>query len=74
MRQQFRARQDWTVLDANDPVEVVEANGRRYPAVVDTKTADSTVVWVIDTSGCRRAFDYREDVGLTVLAEGELIT
>jgi len=52
---------------------VVEANGRRYPAIRHTKTADSTVVWVIDASGCRRAFNYREDVGLIVLAEGEFI-
>ncbi|APX00422.1 MULTISPECIES: hypothetical protein [unclassified Arthrobacter] len=74
MRQQFRATQDWTLLAANDPVEVVESNGRRYPAVVDTKTADSTVVWVIDESGSRRAFDYREDVGLNVLVEGALIS
>lgn len=65
MRQQFRSIQDWTLLAANDPVEVVEENGRRYPAVVDMKTADSAVIWVIDGSGSRRAFDCREGVGLT---------
>lgn len=70
MRQEFHAMQDWTLLDSNDSVEVVEANGRRYPAVVDTKTADSTVVWVIDELGSRRAFHCRENVGLTVVAGG----
>ena len=74
MRQEFRAIQDWTLLAANDAVEVFEGNGRSYPAVVDTKTPDSTVVWVIDESGRRRAFDRREDVRLTVAAEGTVTT
>lgn len=51
----------------HDSVEVIEASGRQYSAVVDAKTADSSVVWVIDTSGCRSAFDHRADVELTVL-------
>ncbi len=70
MRQELLAIQDWTLLAADNPVEVVEANGRRYPAVVDTKTDDSTVVWVIDESGSRRAFDCREGVGLFAGGEG----
>lgn len=69
MTQLYRARQDWTLLASSDQVTVIEAAARRYSAVVDTKTADSTVVWVVDSYGFRHAFDPREDVELTVQTE-----
>lgn len=72
MTQQYQVRQDWTRLASGDPVTVIEADGQRYSAVVDTKTADSTVVWVFDSYGFRRAFDHREDVELTVQTEAAL--
>lgn len=73
MNQQQWARQDWTHLTENDPVEVTEANGRRYSGVVDCKTSDSTVIWVTDGSGSRRAFDHREGVGVTAVSPRALI-
>lgn len=57
--------QDWAELNPGDSVTVTEP-GRRstYQATVDTKTADSCVVWILADLGVRRAFDSREGVEL----------
>lgn len=54
--------QDWTELAANDRVRVIEPGRAAYRATIDTKTLDSSVVWVITDKGYRRAFDVREGV------------
>lgn len=54
--------QDWTELAANDRVRVIEPGRAAYGATIDTKTLDSSVVWVITDKGYRRAFDVREGV------------
>lgn len=54
--------QDWTELAAKDLVRVIEPGRAAYRATIDTKTLDSTVVWVITDTGYRRAFDVREGV------------
>ena len=56
--------QDWTVLDPEDLVTVTEPGGRCYPAMVNEKTHDSSVIWIVDGAGFRRAFDHREGVTL----------
>lgn len=58
---------DWSDLDPDDRVAVTEPGRQSYPATIDTKTADSAVVWVIDGGGQRRAFDNREGVELIAL-------
>ncbi|HKS03108.1 MAG TPA: hypothetical protein VJS86_15655 [Arthrobacter sp.] len=56
--------QDWARLRAGDHVVVID-EGTEFPALVDTKTDDSTVVWVVGAAGRpRRAIDYREGVVL----------
>ncbi|ALV41308.1 hypothetical protein AU252_09220 [Pseudarthrobacter sulfonivorans] len=38
--------QNWSGLDASDDVQVVSSDGHSYAAVIDAKTADSSVVWI----------------------------
>ena len=54
--------QDWTELAAKDLVRVIEPGRAAFRATVDTKTLDSSVVWVTTDTGYRRAFDVREGV------------
>ena len=54
--------QDWTELAAKDLVRVIEPGRAAYRATIETKTLDSSVVWVITDTGYRRAFDAREGV------------
>jgi hypothetical protein len=54
--------QDWTELAQQDIVRVIEPGGAGYRATIDTKTPDSSVVWIITATGYRRAFDAREGV------------
>lgn len=54
--------QVWSGLTSGDAVKVAEPGRDPYPARVDMKTGNSDVVWVIDDSGQRRAFDHREGV------------
>ncbi|MHC6592873.1 hypothetical protein OUO20_05635 [Arthrobacter sp. FX8] len=61
---QDRLVRDWSGLSPEDKVVVTEPGRQGYPATIDTKTADSAVVWVIDDGGQRRAFDHREGVEL----------
>ena len=37
---------NWARLRINDPVTVIEPHGYAYEAVVDSKTPDSSVIWV----------------------------
>lgn len=60
--------QDWGLLAVGDQVQVKETHGRPYQAIIDDKTTDSAVVWVVDPNGYRRAFDHREDIELIVEA------
>lgn len=59
--------QDWTQLTDGSAVLICERGGAGYPGTIDTKTSDSTVVWVLDSNGQRRAVDYRGGVVLSVL-------
>lgn len=63
---QFEA-QDWSELNRHDEVAVTEPGGRKYLASVDVKTADSHVVWVVETEGTRKAFDYRQGTTLVLV-------
>jgi hypothetical protein len=54
--------QDWTALNFNDRVRVLETGRPAYMASVDTKTEDSSVVWIISDQGVRRAFDAKEGI------------
>lgn len=58
---------EWSALSPEDKVIVTEPGRQGYTATIDTKTADSAVVWVIDDGGQRRAFDHREGVELFAL-------
>ncbi|MDP9696767.1 UNVERIFIED_ORG: hypothetical protein J2X79_004350 [Arthrobacter globiformis] len=66
MYQDSRVR-DWSALSVGDRVVVTEPGRQGFQATVDTKTADSAVVWVVDDGGQRRAFDHREGVDLVAL-------
>lgn len=66
---QDRRVRDWSALVVGDKVVVTEPGSQGFPATIDTKTADSAVVWVIDVGGQRRAFDHREGVDLVALPE-----
>lgn len=68
MYQDPRVR-DWSALSVGDRVVVTEPGRPGCRATVDTKTADSTVVWVVDDGGQRRAFDHREGIDLVALPE-----
>lgn len=65
MTQQAHMAQDWASLTSGDPVMVKELNGRKYPAQVDIKTADSTILWVFDDFGHRRAFEHCDGTAIT---------
>jgi hypothetical protein len=65
--------QDWSGLTAGNEVTVTEPGRGSFSARVETKTADSAVVWVIGYGGQRRAFDHREDVKVVVLPEPAVI-
>lgn len=65
--------QDWAGLTAGNQVTVTEPGRGSFPARVETKTADSAVVWVIGDGGQRRAFDHREGVKVAVLPEPAVI-
>jgi hypothetical protein len=58
--------QDWSELAEGVKVAITEPNNDSYSAIVDTKTADSAVVWIIDDWGQRRAFDHREGIEFAV--------
>jgi len=62
MSQTYYPAQDWTELEAKDIVRVIEPGRAAYRATIDTKTPDSSVVWVITATGYRRAFDAKEGV------------
>ncbi|MDQ0618191.1 hypothetical protein [Arthrobacter globiformis] len=51
--------QNWSALEAGQPVLVTENPSLHYPTTIDELTEDNTVVWIIAGS-TRRAFDYRE--------------
>lgn len=53
--------QNWSALEAGQPVLVTEHPSLQYPATIDELTDDNTVVWIIAGS-TRRAFDYREGI------------
>ena len=61
--------QDWSELAEGTKVAITEHRNTSYPAMVDTKTEDSSVVWVIDGWGHRRAFDHREGIKLDILPD-----
>jgi hypothetical protein len=62
--------QDWTGLNAGDRVQVFHPKIGPYTATVDTKTADSSVLWVYREGGDRRAFDAREGIKIVPSATG----
>ena len=43
--------QDWTQIDAKTTVEVRYPSGCSYQAIVDEKSPDSRIVWVLSTNG-----------------------
>lgn len=62
-----RTSQDWSGLRPAQSVLVHEPLGEAYAATVDAITEDSSVIWVVcERYYQRRAFDYREDVILTL--------
>ena len=64
--------QDWTSLRDGDKVTITYRNGRQHLARVETKMADSSVLWIFDDFGQRRAFDHRDDVEVVHTAEDSL--
>jgi hypothetical protein len=59
--------QDWTGLTAGDNVQVFDPRMGPYLATVDTKTDDSSVLWIHRPGGGdRRAFDAREGIEITL--------
>lgn len=65
---EVRVCQNWSGLRPAQAVVVQEPVGEPYPAIVDTITEDSGVIWVItDRYYQRRAFDYREGIVITPL-------
>lgn len=43
--------QDWTQIEAKTTVEVRYPSGYSYQAIVDEKSTDSRIVWVLSTNG-----------------------
>ena len=72
MAHEDHSAQDWSELAEGTKVAITEPRNARYSATVDTKTQDSTVVWVIDGWGHRRAFDYREGIKLDILPDSNV--
>jgi len=68
MSQTYYPAQAWTELEAKDIVRVIEPGRVAYRATIDTKTPDSSVVWVITATGYRRAFDAREGVRIVLVS------
>ncbi|MGX9901524.1 hypothetical protein ACW0JT_19415 [Arthrobacter sp. SA17] len=55
------APQNWTWLEAQDDVRVIDPNGQAYAASIDAKTADSSVVWIRRQDiGTRHMLDHRD--------------
>jgi hypothetical protein len=46
--------QDWTQIDAKTTVEVRYPSGYSYKAIVDEKSPDSRIVWVLSIDGLGR--------------------
>lgn len=59
--------QEWSGLTAGDKVVITEPGRDPYLGRLETKTADSAVVWVVDGGGQRRAFDHREGVRIAII-------
>lgn len=58
-----QVKQDWKRLEPGDHVVVIDVDDEESPGVVDCKTTQSDVIWIVDHSGRgRRAFDHREGV------------
>lgn len=58
--------QDWARLGDGTAVTITLPEGHEYPGVVHAKTTDSTVVWIVDSLGERRAFHHGEGVQLNL--------
>lgn len=55
--------QDWKKLEPGDEVIVIDTHNHETSGLVDTKTAGSDVIWIVDHKGRgRRAFDHREGI------------
>lgn len=72
MEYKNNSTQDWSELAEGTHVAITEPSNARYSATVDTKTDDSTVIWVIDSWGQRRAFDHREGIRLDILHDSNV--
>ena len=57
------APQNWGQLEPQDQVRVIDSSGRSYAAAIDTKTSDSSVVWVRRQDiGTRHMIDHRDGI------------
>lgn len=50
-----RKEQDWSSFEPNQLVTVKEHGRPKYPAIIDAKTEDSTVLWILPYGDHRRA-------------------
>ena len=71
MIDEYVAVQDWTALDIDVQVTIAEPGRSPYTAKVESKTADSSVIWIVDNDGYRRAFDHREGVEAVAVSSQE---
>lgn len=63
MKAEAPHRQNWTLLNVDDPVTIVDAQGHTYGAVIDDKMPDSSVVWIRRTDiNTRHLFECRGNV------------
>jgi hypothetical protein len=62
--------QDWSNIEVDDLVKVVDNKSTGYKAVIDAKTQDSTIIWIRRTDlGTRQLVDHRDGLLLVPLVQ-----
>ncbi|BCW71379.1 hypothetical protein NicSoilB8_24230 [Arthrobacter sp. NicSoilB8] len=63
--------EDWSSISLGSTVEVVNAAHYSYVGRVDAKRPESSIVWVVSTTGqCRQMYGHRGGIRLRTVAEG----
>jgi hypothetical protein len=60
--------QDWSKIEVDDRVKVIDNKSTGYEAIIDAKTQDSTIIWIRRTDlGTRQLVDHRDRLLLVPL-------
>lgn len=64
------APQDWSNIEVDDHVKVIDNKSASYKAIIDAKTQDSTIIWIRRTDlGTRQLVDHRDGMLLVPVIE-----